>query len=135
MAMGNLYFPALGMIFFGKPVHLLYLVHAGSWGRTSTAIGITASFLGTAYLVCVGYSVFLYWIFLSESVTADYITDSVVLIFIGSLLSSFFLGCVTILWPFYKRPGTWTSPPDQNSPVQLQADVAQCKLVLCTPSC
>lgn len=115
--------PAWGILFFGIPVHLFYLIYAGSWGGASTAMGIVTSVFGTVYSVFVGYFLYL------DHLTSEQ-TDSTErsLIISGSTLSCFFLACVLMLWPFYKRPGTWTrgtKQPNQGSSGSVQADQTQ----------
>ena len=114
--------PAWGILFFGIPIHLFYLIHAGSWGGASTAMGIATSVFGTVYSVFVGY--FLYLDLTSEETNSTERS----LIISGSTISWFFLACVLMLWPFYKRPGTWTigtRQPNQGSSSSVQADETQ----------
>ena len=75
------------------------VAHAGSWGSASPTIGIAAVYMISLYCFYIGRLFFGKLITLSVDTTA----------FSGSLISFIAMACILALWPFYQRPGLWTT--------------------------
>ncbi len=111
-----------GIMFFGLPTVFLILAHAGSWGVTSTTLGVVTSFLLAAYTFCLGY------LFYSGLISLLNGYDDVAfhLMFAGSFISVIAIAFVLSLWPFYQRSGSWTVEVDlQRGPLDRPQDFHQ----------
>lgn len=98
---GTVNFGETGVLYdiFGIFAIGFVVAHAGSWGSASPTIGIAAVYMISLYCFYIGRLFFGKLITLSVDTTA----------FSGSLISFIAMACILALWPFYQRPGLWTT--------------------------